>query len=332
MKLRHDRAQHGGHRERDAQERQNGPARPCPPLAPGEELESHRGSTSGRMRSAVCGVVAFSRPALQAAVAHGQGAVGRSGDFGIVGHQDNGSPLRRDRVELFEHVLSGGSIECAGGLVRQDDGRIDDKCAGNSERAAARRPTSRGRCPARWPMLASSRLWARAKASGRETPSISSGSATFSAAVSVGRRLIRWNAKPIRRRRTALRSSSASEPKGVPSKSLAGTGRLDPAQQVQQRALARARRPDDRHQFAAADLHVGILQRGDLHGAGAEHLREASALQNERRISLTGGVSGHERHEGPTIPLHILAGASDHTAATRRLAIELALFDLVQPL
>ena len=46
-RLRQRSAQHGGHGERHAQQRQHRPARTCPPLAPNEKLQSHDRWASG---------------------------------------------------------------------------------------------------------------------------------------------------------------------------------------------------------------------------------------------------------------------------------------------
>ena len=68
----------------------------------------------------------------------------------------------------------------------------------------------------------------------------------------------------------------------------AGVGLIQPAQQVQQRALARARGPDDGHHLAGRHGEVDLLQDGELACALVVVLPEPLALQH----GLGGPVRG----------------------------------------
>ena len=70
----------------------------------------------------------------------------------------------------------------------------------------------------------------------------------------------------------------------------AGIGLIQPAQQVQQRALARARGPNDGHHLAGRHGEVDVLQDGELACALVVVLPEPLALQH----GLGGPVRGAE--------------------------------------
>jgi hypothetical protein len=59
---------------------------------------------------------------------------------------------------------------------------------------------------------------------------------------------------------------------------LAAAGRVEPAQQVQQRALARTGGTDDGNRFARAHVQVHALEHGDVDQAFVETFGEAARL------------------------------------------------------
>ena len=61
----------------------------------------------------------------------------------------------------------------------------------------------------------------------------------------------------------------------------AGGGRVQPAQQVQQRALARARGADDGQRLAGMHLEVDAAQHLDVEAAFGEALGQALAGQHD---------------------------------------------------
>jgi len=68
------------------------------------------------------------------AVAHGEGAVGDGGGFGVVGdHEDGLVELAAGLAEHGEDGIGVFRIEVAGGLVGEDDGRVGDEGAGDGD-------------------------------------------------------------------------------------------------------------------------------------------------------------------------------------------------------
>ena len=63
---------------------------------------------------------------------------------------------------------------------------------------------------------------------------------------------------------------------------LAGGRHIEPAQQMQQRALARAGRADDRDPLAGRDGEIDALQHRHFERPAAVRLREAAALDDRR--------------------------------------------------
>ena len=110
-------------------------------------------------------------------------------------------------------------------------------------RLAAGQLARTGAAPARPGRAARTRPRPRRSAAARRAPPSSSGSATFSSAVSSGTSWPNWNTNPNRSRRSALRSVSLHgvDPPAV-EPDLAGVGHQDAGQAVQQRRLARAAR------------------------------------------------------------------------------------------
>ena len=66
---------------------------------------------------------------------------------------------------------------------------------------------------------------------------------------------------------------------------LAGAGRVQPAEEVQQRALARSRRADDRDALAHADVEVHAVQHLDVERSAGIALGEAAAREDRRRVT-----------------------------------------------
>ncbi len=97
---------------------------------------------------------------------------------------------------------------------------------------------------------AAQRLERRARASAR--PASSSGSITFSSAVSAGIRWKDWNTKPTRCARSRARPSSSRLREIRALEQHAPRGRqVEPGEQRQQRRFAGARGPDDRDRLTA---------------------------------------------------------------------------------
>ena len=137
---------------------------------------------------------------------------------------------------------------------------------GRSRPAAARRRRARraGGRPARPRPTRSSSSRARARVASSRRPAISAGSSTFSSAVSAGSRLKNWKTKPIVSRRSRVSSRSSSPSKRRPASAISPRGRrLERAEQVQQRALPRARGAHDRDHLAARDLERDAVEGAD---------------------------------------------------------------------
>ena len=83
-----------------------------------------------------------------------------------------------------------------------------------------------------------------------------------------GSRLYDWKTKPMVRLRSLARPSSSSSATGVPGQQVLAVGRpVEAAQDVHHRGLARAGRPDDRHELAGMDLEADVDEGRDLHPA-----------------------------------------------------------------
>ena len=114
-----------------------------------------------------------------------------------------------------------------------------------------------------WTSSSSSR--ARCRLFRRDQPRRCSGSDTFSSADSVGSRLKNWKMKPILSRRTRVSSSSDEAAEALAVDVDLARGRpVEAADQVEQRRLAGAGRPDDRHHLAAIDAEGDVVERRDL--------------------------------------------------------------------
>ena len=185
-------------------------------------------------------------------VGHLPAGVEPRGDGLVVCRDDQGRTELVHRCHQHLHdVVRVLPVELAGGLVGEDE----DRTAGEHPRTATRwawpPDSASGRAPARPPSSSrSSAAAARSTAAGSSTPARSSGSATFSMTSSAGTRLGPWNTTPTERpdpfdARPARRPVQAGE-------------------QVQQRRLARARRPDQRDPHARRHGAVDVPDRAHL--------------------------------------------------------------------
>ena len=166
-------------------------------------------------------------------------------------------------------------LEVAGRLVGQQDGRAADQRAGErgalalgggqlrraARRAARARPTR------------SSRASTASGSCGRRA--ISSGSATFSRTVMVGRTEAAGRRRPIRSRRRRVSSTSSRPRSGRPSSvDGAGGGAVEPGQEVEERGLARAGRTDHGRDLAGGRLERYVAEHVDARAEIADAVEE----------------------------------------------------------
>ena len=101
----------------------------------------------------------------------------------------------------------------------------------------------------------------------------------------VDSRLKNWNTKPTCLRRSTAHADGGQPVDPLPAQpDLAARGGLKAAEHVQQRGLARAGRPHDRHELADADVQVDSADGLDGHAAGLVHLDEPAGAQQGRHI------------------------------------------------
>ena len=173
--------------------------------------------------------------------------------------------------------MGGLGVQRGGRLVGQQHRRLGGQRAGDADAlllAAGElrrdRQSARSASPTR-----SSSSSARLRRSVRPTPAISSGSATFSAAVREVSRLNCWKIMPTLRR--VARSCAPRIRRDV----LAGDadrarGRLlEPVHAADQRALAGAAAPDDAEDLALGDVEIDAVEGDD---AVREDLAQAADL------------------------------------------------------
>ena len=104
-------------------------------------------------------------------------------------------------------------------------------------------------------------------------------------AESVGSRLNFWKTKPMRCLRSRVRSASLERGKvNAVNHHAALGGARQPAQQVEQRGLARARRPHDGHKLPALNGERNPAHRGDLELASRVNLGQVFGNDNRRRV------------------------------------------------
>ena len=181
-------------------------------------------------------------------VAQGDRLVGLRGQLRIVRDEhDGGLAAAVDVDQEIDDLVAGAGVEVPGRLVgQQDRGLVRERPRDRDALLLAARELRRivmaARPEARLPTAARRR--ARRD---RRVPAISSGTRTFSHAVSDGSRWKNWKTNPIRLPRNRARSSSDIDVMSAPSIDDAPGGRrVEPGQQPEQRRLPAARGADDR--------------------------------------------------------------------------------------
>ena len=152
-------------------------------------------------------------------------------------------PSACSAFEQGRDLFAGRFVQFTGRLVGEQQPGPVRPAHGRWRRAAVRRRTADPACgAARRRGRRSPALRARARSrSARAAPASSSGSEMFSAAVSIGSRKKRWNTKPKRRSRSAVRSASAQRARIPPEERQRAAGRhVDGTQQVQQASTCRS--------------------------------------------------------------------------------------------
>ena len=196
------------------------------------------------------------------AVAQPKHPVGARCDLLVVRDQQDRRPaLRAKTLEQIEHLRARRRIERAGRLVGEQQPRLVRERARDGDALAfASRQHRRPRADPVVKPTSSSSPTARASRSRRPRPRPNIGSWTFSAAVSVGTRWCDWNTKPTSRRgtRPGRRGDSSASPADD---DRAGVRTVERADQVEERALARARRAGERDELSRLDGERDVLER-----------------------------------------------------------------------
>ena len=184
-------------------------------------------------------------------------------DVGFVRDHDDRLTLAR-RVPRTRFMISCDvvRVEVTRGFVGQEDGRTVDERARNGDTLTLTAGQFVGTVmQARTELHGSSASVARRLRSSAEMPAYTSGSSTFCSAVARGSRLNVWKTKPISLLRTRASWSSlivghehAVEPV------LAAVRRVEAADQVHERGLARTGRSHDGDVFVRADGEVDAAQ------------------------------------------------------------------------
>ena len=136
-----------------------------------------------------------------AAVEEADDPLAAAGEDGVVGGDHDGHAAGGAEFEQeVEDLAAGTGVEVAGRLVREEEDRIADQCAGDRDpllltagQLGGKRLLAAGEAD-RVEQRAGAGVLVEAGRSG------SSGAATLSTAVKAGRRWKRWKTKPIRRR------------------------------------------------------------------------------------------------------------------------------------
>ena len=213
------------------------------------------------------------------AVAHRDQPVGGRGDPRVVGHDDERLAACVEALEQAQDVGGGGTVEISGRLVGEHDERGVGERAGDRHALAAARPTepSGDDRPGPRGRRCSSSSVARSRALRGELPARSAGSSTFSIAVSSSTRWNDWNTNPSAWRLSLARPGLGGllEP-AARELERAGGRALQPSEQVQQRGLAAAARPYDRHRFALGDIEADVVDRADQRRPFAVLLAQAA--------------------------------------------------------
>ena len=182
-------------------------------------------------------------------------------------------------------LLAGRGVEVAGRLVGEQHVRVASRTRARSRRAAARRPTAAAdsaRRARRGPRDRALRARLRARRSGRAS---SSGSITFSSAVSDGTRWNDWNTKPTCCARTAARPSSSSCVRSLPGQQRTARGRLvEPASSASSVDLPAPDAPMIATDLAARGSQRHVRQNGERSLGAANLLAESLRRQHHRRV------------------------------------------------
>ena len=189
-------------------------------------------------------VVRTTRPS-RSAIDH----VGDRRQLRIVRHQHQRRPARAVDVEQqLDDRLPGGAVEIAGRLVGEQDRRIVGERPRDRDALLLAARELRRVVMAAIGQTDFVEQLLRARPAAFGTPAISIGTSTFSSAVSDGSRWKNWKTKPMRVPRSRASASSSSVVMSTPSRTtLARRRRVEAGEQAEQRRLAAARRPGDRH-------------------------------------------------------------------------------------
>ncbi len=220
------------------------------------------------------------------AVADDEDAVRVGRRLRVVGDEDDGlAALVARPPQRVEQLGAGRVVEVAGRLVGEEEGRAGSRARGRRPPAAARRSTAgpAGGAPCRYRSTSSMTSRTRSASSPRDGswPAIVKGSATFSVTSRSGMRLNDWNTNPVRSRRRRVARSSDSRLTTSPSRMTSPGGRpIEPAEQLQERALATARRTHERDELAGLDGQGDAAQGVDGRLAERIGLREVAGLED----------------------------------------------------
>jgi hypothetical protein len=206
---------------------------------------------------------------LDLAVADVDGAVRVLGDVALVRDQDDGVAVRVQPLEQAHDLLARGAVQVAGGLVRQQDGRGHHESAGDGDALAlAARQLVRAVVDALAQLDHLQRLAGAGETlflgdagvderqlhvvqRGRARQQVEGLEDEADLAVAHGRQLVVVHLG----HHVAVQHVAALR------------GRVQAADDVHERRLARARRPHHRHVLALRDLERDAAQRVDLFGA-----------------------------------------------------------------
>ncbi len=186
---------------------------------------------------------------------------------------DGEAARRPERGELVVQALPREFVERAERLVHQQEiGRGDERAGDRGAHLHAARELAREMAAElREPDLIQRGSRAASVAAARSTPARSSGSRTFASTRAHGISVGAWNTKP--RRRPGPPVAAKSPPH---QRSVAAARRDEPGDQVEQRGLAAAGRPEQRQEFAALDGEVDRRER-------ARAVRDSSSRRRRAR-------------------------------------------------
>ena len=175
----------------------------------------------------------------------------------------------------------------------------------------------------------------------RVSPRYSSGSSTFSCALVRGSRLKPWNTKPRCARRSSARWSRSSRCTAHAAEQvLAGAGRVQAADDVHRRRLARAAGPHDGDELAGLDVQVHAAQRLHLglalavdagDAAQADQRGRRRAAVPARSLRAARGLPDDHRHAGLQLLARHLGHAAVADARRHRHGARLAVLAAPRP-